>query len=1210
MDKYLSKIKIQFIFFFFSLLISSMICKDMHKDNIYDNKNEDEIFPDEIQDITTHKFQPGKVYNINLYRLNIARIIISKKENEKYKVHFYPLECNIHIADSEEYQTINISNYNYDAFYSLSKNENKKIKFYVKPLIYSLSGELKNISCPLIINSVLIHDNENPPELELNEKDPTLFHFNDDMPSLKLIYYYNNNGNPIIVSFFNKEKARFRIECNDGEEKINKIIYYKETILIKPNSQNTKYNILVTRIDQVNSTMIIKISGNITSPFYLQKNILNLGFIPKNEICQYYYMKVYKRQEGEITLNNKRLNGLLISKIIYKDETENISNITLFPECNKAKLSNEYLQFDEYNKKMSFNSTSTKNCEDNCYLLVTYYSELPNFLNITGNEYTLLARVWDEEDFISQIVNIPLNEFIFGVIDNTTINIHYYSVYIPDDTEDITIEIHGENIISYAKKGIKKINTFKITNNTKILNKNLKEKIIINLNCKELDLNSSYKGQYISFAFKKEDDDIQFSYYYFRILQSDNNNNNITMYPLDTNKDMLCQTKSINGNNTCYFLLKNDYKELLNKFIFYGSGQKNIDYQIYCLNISDDNSFHYKLNNNNKKEYEYIKYKGGCEDSMFAVIKINSNFIENITFESNFCEIDELEQKFDIYSYQLFYLNKSTNISFESNQNILYKYRVFVNNIGGLGNLIFKYSNGKEDNLIFEGKKTYSFSINNEINNIYFTREKSLVFNIKINYQMKYEFMNELDYEYNKIDIANKANKGTFPLIYYIKDIKYGGMDINLYFKMNNDNVYNNDFIIKGGVIDYKDFKEIESEKDVEKYLHSLIDGIYEPEKYSGLIVFDKELNEENKGNDKKHDDEYSFIIIDKKNKTNNNISNFTLEINVIPKNDNTTFLMINKYTQSSFKLLNNISEFPNYYIDNDVIDDNKFYIELSSNYENTYLEFYNEKNILGEKNIGGVKQYLLLISNETDDNNFFFTVKVNRSGIIKDPKFRVTYSLIFYLEEKKFDVENIIKKEYSYKFNDIKENLKGKVHLTIKNKNQENKNKNSNITYYYYLRYINKNYIIENENLNTISPIFSDLNSINITNASDTNQEISYSFDCNIEQNYLGSLLIKIVNGTEKEKYERYYSIPINFSTNETFIEKNKIVILIIASLSIIIIFGFIFFCVIWRRIKRKNINLEDKVKAISFSEGIEEDSSSQNLQNKSDDEYENTFI
>ena len=78
--------------------------------------------------------------------------------------------------------------------------------------------------------------------------------------------------------------------------------------------------------------MIIKVSGNNSSPFYLQKNILNLGFIPQNQKYQYYYMKIYKGQEGEIILNNKRLNGMLISQIINKNNNHDISNIKIYPK--------------------------------------------------------------------------------------------------------------------------------------------------------------------------------------------------------------------------------------------------------------------------------------------------------------------------------------------------------------------------------------------------------------------------------------------------------------------------------------------------------------------------------------------------------------------------------------------------------------------------------------------------------------------------------------------------------------------------------------------------------------------------------------------------------------------------------------------------------------------------------------------------------------
>ena len=143
-------------------------------------------------------------------------------------VHFYPLECKIYLTDSNDNEDniYRISNYNYDAFYSLISKANSS--FIIKPLIYSINKEIKNIICPLIINSVKINNSE-VPELVLNEKEPVLFYFKDNITKLNLIYNHDNNKSPIIVSFFIKERVRFTVECNEGEELINKTIYYKET---------------------------------------------------------------------------------------------------------------------------------------------------------------------------------------------------------------------------------------------------------------------------------------------------------------------------------------------------------------------------------------------------------------------------------------------------------------------------------------------------------------------------------------------------------------------------------------------------------------------------------------------------------------------------------------------------------------------------------------------------------------------------------------------------------------------------------------------------------------------------------------------------------------------------------------------------------------------------------------------------------------------
>ena len=76
---------------------------------------------------------------------------------------------------------------------------------------------------------------------------------------------------------------------------------------------------------------------------------------------------------------------------------------------------------------------------------------------------------------------------IFGYFDMTAINIHYYYVFIPYDTDNIYIEIHGHNILGFCKEGITQINTYRITGNTIQLFEECKNKMIIKIKKKKLD---------------------------------------------------------------------------------------------------------------------------------------------------------------------------------------------------------------------------------------------------------------------------------------------------------------------------------------------------------------------------------------------------------------------------------------------------------------------------------------------------------------------------------------------------------------------------------------------------------------------------------------------------------------------------------------------------------------------------------------------------
>lgn len=179
--------------------------------------------------------------------------------------------------------------------------------------------------------------------------------------------------------------------------------------------------------------------------------------------------------------------------------------------------------------------------------------------------------------------------------------------------------------------------------------------------------------------------------------------------------------------------------------------------------------------------------------------------------------------------------------------------------------------------------------------------------------------------------------------------------------------------------------------------------------------------------------------------------------------------------------------------------------------------------------------------------------------------------------------------------------------------------NNSSKTKYIYYLRLINKENVLLNEELNTIAPISSHLLYINKFNINESYNEFSFNLT-NLENNevYIASFFIKVVKN-ESEGEELYYSMIYEFQTeegkeqnnisnnNKSYI--NLIVIIILIFIIILILFIFI---IIWRNMRIKNRSLENKVNAIDFSSGINEDliNNQELSEKKRNISYENTFI
>ena len=159
---------------------------------------------------------------------------------------------------------------------------------------------------------------------------------------------------------------------------------------------------------------------------------------------------------------------------------------------------------------------------------------------------------------------------------------------------------------------------------------------------------------------------------------------------------------------------------------------------------------------------------------------------------------------------------------------------------------------------------------------------------------------------------------------------------------------------------------------------------------------------------------------------------------------------------------------------------------------------------------------------------------------------------------------------------------------LIINNKCENNSS--NNLNYICYLRLIKKNNILNNEELNTIAQITSKSLYIDKFNIIEPDKEFYFNLN-NLKNNedYIASIIIKIENVNVNEEGEKYYSL--TYHTNQ--VEKDKILIIIISIIILAFIIAFILFLIICHKmkIKNKNNNLQDKVNAIDFSNGINEE-------------------
>ena len=1223
-----NRIVINIIRFYILLFYRTIYCKDFYiKDTINEIsfinesitpssilllKEEDYKRDDFDSEVINKNINIGKVKTELLYESYIYQFNFS---SNNYKgdlfVNFYPLDCQIKFAalndDAKAITVQSITNYEYGAFSVLIKKE-KIISSYIKikPLINILEENNKKRIFHLVINC-FYKDN---PQLELKEKEPTLIYFDSTLEGIKLSYQSKNE--PVVFSFFIKERAKFEAKVMD-DENTKRIIAYKDNIIVYPNKASNINNFVYIDIKNEknkNSTLIVKVSGNSTYPYYLQKNILNLGFMPINTFYHYYYMEVFKGERVEIMIYNKIHKGFLKCNILGK---EHINETTILVSGDNYFLKDEknsYCSFNNYYNKLDL-YIEEDSCENGCYLLITYQSPEIYLKNIDGIEYNLLARIFEKDEMKSQIINIPLNEYIFGVFEGNLFKAHSYLIYIPEK-DDIALEIHGKNFAFLEKAG--KIRLDPINNNEldfdyyfEMNEKIEDEKLIFKIDKDKLKV-KSLEGQYISFSFYKLFDDNYFPInYYFRIIQSNSDKNFI--YPLDTNKENICLTSL--KNYSCYFLLKNDYKELYYNYLIYAYGKGEVSYYVWYINDTEKDYYSIDLNNIEKNYAKWHYNKGYLrhqinDNTKFILIKIISE-LKSLEILNVFFNFDgELIQSpsVDIFSYQIFYLENNIKKNFSFNMDFSGEYELYINNIYGEGYICPIENFSVNDKKIFISYKIFlSFVLTN---NIYFVSENDLLFALKIFNKVNNNKIQELHFGLN---FGSKSDLNA----YYLKDIYDKGLDINFYLEDNDDR----SFKIYGGLINYENLKYINSEEDLNNFNRIYSDtylGFYyliDHRTKNGFISYinfsESELFSSNN---------YYFFSFYAMKGEKISCHNISVEMLVESKNDSQKILQKNKYYRGIFSLFNEDIQEQTFTIQiekGEYVNDT-YILEFSSNFEDMQLIFNDDFNFYDKRINGGVQQFFISGEKLIEFENYYFIVRINGSNIINDvpDDGNVNYILKFsnyksgsnhdFILDKKLQFSKIKNKNYNF---------------TIKNL-KSNKNINNYYNYTYHIDLIPKKLCSDYHTLNNIAILqyeFSPNNDIFYDKyvTKDPDEEFSFSFNSFPNEDY-NIILFLVIDGPNGEK--SYYSNIFELSKEEDLSKNttNKIliiIIIIITSLFIIIIILFIVFCFLF---KKKNRDLKDKVLSISFSTGIEEDSldnyTTNKINSKKEEDYENTFI
>ena len=1131
------------------------------------------------------------------------------------QINIHGINCNFKL----EFEGETINKINLDTYSFIINSNNKNIT--IIPLLDIIDGEYKENyekkSCPLSINSYLINIEE--PKLKIENKEESWLYLNHSNYTLLNILYnikevsfdsfaalsfkFNKKSNFLItVNYTNNYKHYSLIseEINDSRN----IFLNSSFLLFDENIEQSNTGGSLSIIIENKASKVINLNFKIIEKdtiSFLEKNALNYGFLTSKTIHQYYYTEILQGEEGELMLHNKLLYGELYGKIVDKNEInkKKLYNTSFYP--NKILDDDNYLKYNLHQLRLNFSYENTLHCSNGCYLLISYEQKIyedndttiKNDKSLIGYEYTIFLRFWNFTDYISQIIDIPYNEYLINSFVKGSVNTHYYSITIPDDAIKLIIQIEGNYLDGFYWKGRIKINTDKTIGNISSLNI-INPKNLITLDVKDLN----YSENRISFAFRPKDNHADiYSFYYFRILYITENES--MYYPVDSYLGNLCIPESDNNTDKfyCNLILKNNYDELLSKFAITSTTQN----EYFLINVTK-----YFLNGSSSEEtakFTYL-YKDIDENIDYCIFKFEFPNNELKFIKSSFFDVikDVYPQ---IYTLEMFYMNNYTKTNhFKLVNNYTLKYQ-FVYGEGGTVRLSFYRYEAFYSSRNFKGKPL-AFPVGSETDNITCTtRDKDDIYFLELIYKMKNKVIDELK---TGETISNFIKAGQFPLYYYIKvkNDSYINYDINLRLNSYDDSLLHNNFSIKGYVVNEETIKRKINGEYIQ--LNEPIMGYYSDAFKVALLQINQKI-EDNK----------NYILIQILNNDQDNFNSYLLvEIVTKEKNDNIYFLPINQYILETFDG------------DNDEIrTENKYYlcskdktygkgvdpalIEISSGFSDIVIEFEKSSNVDYEFDLyyTGFNKYY--VKDGKNDDIYFKVVNPRKRK-------NANYMMRYYFTGKNAGI--IYNLDTTPIIDTIKEDEKYvSISLTFKGfvlKYSVNYLK-KNFIYFYIYGLLFKDDENSDEQLNTTSklverePLFINHTRHNYSFYDPGKWSLIFE---NIprEKNYVYKLQIKVNSFIEYNIFNEEFLIfttKINLTHIKPEENKDYTLYIVIPIVGFVVLFLVAFFLIKYIRLQKSNKDLREDLKSMAYSNDIQKNVLIKDKKySQKDSDYESTFI